>query len=182
MDKCEPSALVRRFGSKIAAAAVDKPIVDVACGSGRNAIFLATLGCTVICVDRDLTRLPKQKSPLRLSRKLIFRQMDLAKDSWPFGPRSVGGIINVHFLLPKLLPLFHRSLSPGGYLLVETVPGHGGNYLELPKAQELRIALEKGFDIELYRETKVGPTNYDAVTVFQLWVIKRSPSVYLRDG
>jgi SAM-dependent methyltransferase len=164
-NSLESSALVRRFGPKIAATNVGKPILDVACGAGRNARFLATLGCTVICVDKDLTRLQNQELPLQLSRKLILRQTDLVKNSWPFGPCSVGGIINVHFLLPKLLPLFHRSLSPGGYLLVETVPGHGGNYLELPRAQELRIALEKGFDIELYRETKVGPTNYDAVTV-----------------
>jgi SAM-dependent methyltransferase len=165
MDKCEPSTLVRRFGSKIVAAAIGKPILDVACGSGRNALFLAALGCTVICVDRDLCKLQNQKRHLRVSRKLILRPMDLVKDSWPFGPCTVGGIVNVHFLLPQLFPHFHRSLSPGGYLLVETVPGHGGNYLELPKARELRIALEKGFEIELYKETKVGPTDYDAVTV-----------------
>jgi SAM-dependent methyltransferase len=165
MDRLEPSALVRRFGSKIAAAALGKPILDVACGSGRNAIFLATLGCSIICVDRDVTRLQNQKLPLPVSRQLILRQLDLVKDSWPFGSCAVGGIVNVHFLLPELFPLFEYSLSPGGYLLLETVPGCGGNYLELPKARELREALGKGFDIEFYKEARVGPADYDAVTV-----------------
>src|SRR5690348_12013636 len=42
--------LVRKFAPQIASAASEKPIVDVACGSGRNALVLATLGCRVICV------------------------------------------------------------------------------------------------------------------------------------
>jgi hypothetical protein len=77
----------------------------------------------------------------------------------------VGGIINVHFLLPALFPFCESSLSPGGYLLLETVPGCGGNYLELPKAGGIRSALGKAFDFEFYKEGKVGPRGYDAVTV-----------------
>src|SRR5580704_19678522 len=91
--------------------------------------------------------------------------MDLANDRWPFTTGFAGGIINVHFLLPELFPFFERSLSPGGYLLLETVPGCGGNYLELPKAGELRSAFEKGLQIVWYKERKVGPPGYNAVTV-----------------
>jgi len=91
--------------------------------------------------------------------------MDLAHDPWPFGPGTAGAIINVHFLLPALFPLFQSSLIPGGYLLIETVPAHGGNYLELPRAGELRSALQGAFDFEFYKERKAGPGNYDAVTV-----------------
>jgi len=53
------SPLVRRFASAIAEAANGAPILDVACGSGRNAMIFAELGCNVICVDIDLTRLEK---------------------------------------------------------------------------------------------------------------------------
>ncbi len=169
--RLEPTPLVRRFAAKIADAAGDKPILDVACGSGRNALPLAQLGCSVICMDQDLASLKAHVVHLRrtelrkASAKLVPHQLDLVKDHWPFRTGVVGGIINVHFLLPKLLPLFERSLSPGGYLLLETVPGCGGNYLELPKAGELRSALGNGLELEVYQERKVGPVGYDAVTV-----------------
>src|ERR1017187_7703007 len=88
----------------------------------------------------------------------------------------VGGIINVHFLLPALFPFCEQSLSPGGYLLLETVPGCGGNYLELPKANELRSALEMLFELEFYRERKVGPVACDAVTVQVLAKKRYQPS------
>jgi SAM-dependent methyltransferase len=178
----EPSPLVRRFAPKIAAAAAGKPVIDVACGSGRNALALAQLGCSVICVDRDLTDLQAHVVHLRrtalrkASAKLSLHQLDLVKGRWPFTARLAGAIINVHFLLPKLFPFFERSLSPGGYLLLETVPGCGGNYLELPKAGELRSVFERTFELEFYQERKVGPLGFDAVTVRVLGK-KRTPAV-----
>src|SRR5258707_946239 len=81
------SPLVRRFASRIADAAEGAPILDVACGSGRNAMLLSELGCTVVCIDRDLTRL-KVELELRASRltssRLRLRHLDLVKDPWPF--------------------------------------------------------------------------------------------------
>jgi hypothetical protein len=133
-------------------------------------MFLFQLGCTVICIDKDLTRLHTQ---LHLARheappRLNFRHMDLIKDPWPFSACTVGGIVNVHFLHCKLFPFFESSLSAGGYLIFETVPGCGGNYLELPRAGEVRRAFDKAFDFEVYKERKVGPRSCDAVTVRML--------------
>jgi len=175
----KPSTLVRRFATQIADLAAGKPVIDVACGSGRNALALAQLGCHVICVDKDLAGLEANIALLRptglrqVTEKLSLTQLDLVEDSWPFASSIAGGIINVHFLLPKLFPLFERSLSPGGYLLLETVPGCGGNYLELPRSEEVRSAFEKKFEIEWYKERKVGPAGYDAVTV-QIFAKKRN--------
>src|SRR5947209_1685984 len=101
----EPSSLVQRFGLVIADATAGKPIADIACGSGRNAIFLSQLGCTVICVDKDLTRLQTQQSRWcgtsfrTASSRLITQRIDLIKDAWPFGPGVIGGVVNVHFFL-----------------------------------------------------------------------------------
>ena len=150
-------------------AAADEPILDVACGSGRNAIFLAQLGGKVICIDKDLTSLRRQATyKLNMSadekQRLELRQLDLVQDSWPFGEASVGGIVNVHFFLPALFPLFEKSLKSGGYLMFESVPGCGGNYLQLPPAGYVRSLLTMGFDIEVYKERKVGPPARDAVT------------------
>jgi len=171
IEELKPSALVRRFASQIVCASSGKPILDIACGAGRNAFVFSSLGCSVICVDKDLGGLGAQQ--LRLSRtslsdasvRLSPYQLDLFKDPWPFGASQAGGIVNVHFLLPALFPFFESSIAPGGYLLVETVPGCGGNYLQLPKAGELRFAFERSFDLEFYKERKVGPLSFDAVTV-----------------
>jgi len=170
----EPAPLVRRFAAKIAKASGGLPILDVACGSGRNAFPLRKLGCTVICIDRDLSRLPTQPPSIHsdlsgpAAPELIPRQMDLLKDGWPFGESSIGGIINIHFFCLSLFPAFERSLAPGGYLLLETVPGCGGNYLELPKAGTVKSFFEKSLDLEFYREHGVGPKGTDAVTVRML--------------
>jgi len=171
IEELKPSALVRRFASQIAHASSGKPLLDIACGAGRNAFVLSSLGCSVICVDKDIARLRAQQlrlshtSLIDASAKLSLYQMDLSKDPWPFGVSRVGGIVNVHFLLSSLFPLFESSIAPGGYLLLETVPGCGGNYLQLPKAGELRSAFERSFNLEFYKERKVGPVSFDAVTV-----------------
>jgi SAM-dependent methyltransferase len=170
MNKPQPSPLVRRFASKLAAAAGASPIVDVACGAGRNALFLDNLGCTVIGVDNDPARLEALRrassSGSRLGASgLSVKRIDLVKDPWPFGPQSLGAIVNVHFFLPKLFLDFENSIVPGGYLLFETVPGCGGNYLELPRAGSVRAVLAGAFTFEFYREHKVGPPDHDSVTV-----------------
>jgi hypothetical protein len=100
--------------------------------------------------------------------RLIPCQIDLEKDPWPFNPCSVGGIINVHFTLPSLFPLFRSSLARNGYLLIETVPGCGGNYLKLPGRGELKNAFESAFVFETYKERPVGPSNCNSVTVKML--------------
>ena len=167
----EPCQLVRRYSSKIVAAAANDPILDVACGSGRNAIHLWQLGCTVICVDQNLEDFQSQRRSLfpdcstSADKRLILKRTDLVADPWPFGRGTAGGIVNIHFLIPGLLPSFESSLRSGGYLLLETVPGHGNNYLQLPKSGDLRAALARGFDLEYYKESKVGPKGYDAVAV-----------------
>lgn len=157
----EPSALVRRFGRRIVEAAKGAPILDVGCGAGRNAIYLAQLGGTVICIDKNfdvLRELPR-------TNRIVPLYIDLAKDRWPFAQSKVGGIISVHFLMPELFPRFESSLSRGGGLLIETVPGHGGNYLELPRQNQLSRTLKGAFRFEFYREKKAGPASCEKVTV-----------------
>lgn len=169
----EPSLFVRRCARQIAEASHGVPIVDLACGSGRNAIPFARLGCTVICLDRDLESLYRTRDALSnrrvagrsLASHLVPLQSDLANDPWPFSPRTLGGIVNVHYLDNRLFPKFAKSMQSGAYLLLETISGHGGNYLDLPKRGDLRSALEQAFALEVYEERKVGPPDYNSVAV-----------------
>jgi len=166
----DAAPFVRKYAKKIVAAANGKPILDVACGSGRNAVLLARLGGIVTCIDKDLSALDANLKHQRgiltaFATRLIRERMDLLKEPWPFGPGSVGGVINVHCLLTALLPTFAISLTPQAYLLLETVPGHGANYLELPQRGALKAALEPAFDVVFYEERPAGPSERKAVTV-----------------
>jgi SAM-dependent methyltransferase len=168
LDRSHPSPLVKKFASVIVNAAPGYPVIDVACGAGRNAFYLAQLGCTVICIDRDLHRLKERMPDVEISKRLTLIEMDLLADPWPFGERTIGGIVLVDFLDRSLFPLFERSLVTGSYLLIETISNRGGNYLELPRAGELRQAFERSLEFNVYREREAGPRTVDAVTVRML--------------
>lgn len=154
----DASAWVRRHAAKIANASNSKPLLDVACGAGRNALLLAQLGCQVIGIDIDVSKAVTNE-------RFQVQCIDVDTQPWPFREDEIGGIIQVHFLRCALFTQFAFSLAVGGYLLIETVPGCGGNYLELPKAGELYALLSADFALEEYRERKVGPKFFDAVTV-----------------
>jgi hypothetical protein len=65
----------------------------------------------------------------------------LTKGQLPFGPCSFSAIICIHYPVQKILADFDNQLMGGGHLFIETFGGHGENYLELPKADEIRQAL-----------------------------------------
>jgi hypothetical protein len=128
-------------------------------------MFLAQLGCTVIGVDKDLSRLN-----IRGARgmDLIARQHDLIAEPWPFGEKTIGGIILIDFLHIPLLLSFGPSLICGGYFLLETISGRGENHFELPEAGEIKAAVQKEYDLQFYRESPVGPKSLRKVSVKML--------------
>src|SRR5437868_3571669 len=86
--KLTPSPFVKKLASKIARAAAGVPILDVASGSGRNAIVFVNLGCEVICVDISLSQLEAQLSGSHtpeFSSRFSLKKLDLVNDPWPFG-------------------------------------------------------------------------------------------------
>lgn len=176
-----PSPFVRRFANTLVRSARGNPIVDVACGGARNGILLAHLGANVIGVDIDLKSARLSQSRFvgtaleGSSHRVKLLQCDVVREPWPFKPESVGGILNVHFLHMPLLSCFSGSLIPGGCLLLETVGGQGGNYLQLPHAGMLRLALRGSLSVLIYQERCVGPPEAGAVTV-KLLAVKESSS------
>jgi hypothetical protein len=166
-----PSPAVRKFGPNMVDSAGRRPILDVACGSGRNSIWLAHLGGRVIAIDLDIQRIEAQRVDLertalgRVFTGIQMQKLDLLRSVWPYTPLTVGGIVNVHFFEESLLPVFSASIVSGGLLILETVEARGGNYRLLPKAGVIRAALESSFSFMVYREQTAGPEGVDAVTV-----------------
>ena len=90
---------------------------------------------------------------------------ELIPAKWPFRERCFAGIICVHYFNIELFEMFSTSLISGGFLYLETFGGHGQNFRELPPAGQFRELLSKDFQLQFYRENKVGPMGYDAVSV-----------------
>ncbi|MFM8540028.1 MAG: dihydroneopterin aldolase [Nitrospira sp.] len=99
--------------------------LDVACGRGRNALYLAEQGFTVDAVDRDEQALAELSASAtqRQQRGITTHTLDLETDAShpPTLPRAYYDVITVFFYLHRLLfPALVRALTPGGVLIYET--------------------------------------------------------------
>lgn len=107
-----PSSLVRSFYEM----APGNLVLDLAAGTGRNAIFLARQGLRVIAVDladQALHRLQALDHP-----NIVPVQADL--DTFPLRPTRFDLILCCHFLDRRLFPFLAESLKPRGVLLFES--------------------------------------------------------------
>ena len=113
-----PSAWVCRFASLI------KPhgrVLDLACGTGRNTLWLAGQGWQVEAVDRDAASL----APLQGLANITTRQADLENAAWPYTGQMFDAIVVCRYLHRPLLPLLADSLTTQGILIYETfMQGH----------------------------------------------------------
>jgi SAM-dependent methyltransferase len=170
-DKLTPSPLVKKYGEEIVSGASDLPILDVACGRGRNSAWLSYLGGRVTAMDIDLTGIETLRTDLPPStlanslRQIELLRLDLINDRWPYQPSSVGGIVNIQFLYEPLLAAFSRSIIPGGILVIETVDARGGNYRQLPESGTLKKALAEFFEFLVYRERPDKTPTVNAASV-----------------
>lgn len=88
------------------------PVLDLACGSGRHAIYFAERGFEVVAVDKSDQRLPSS---------IRFVKADLEDASpWPFPGRRFAAIVVTNYLHRPLLPILADSLEQGGVLIYET--------------------------------------------------------------
>jgi SAM-dependent methyltransferase len=109
----EVSAWVARFAPLIASGA---HALDLACGGGRHARYLAARGCTVEAVDRDAEAL----LGLSGAASIVVRHADLESGAWPYADAGFGAVVVTNYLFRPLLPLIAASLAPGGVLIYET--------------------------------------------------------------
>lgn len=91
-------------------------MLDLACGSGRNARWLAAEGWRVEAVDRDENAI----AGLQQIPGLHAFTADLENAPWPFAGRLFEGIVVCRYLHRPLLPLLTECLAPNGVLIYET--------------------------------------------------------------
>jgi SAM-dependent methyltransferase len=138
--------------------------LDLGCGEGADACWLAERGWTVIAVDISDTALQRATAAAEakgVSDRITFAQHDLS-ESFPDGTFDLISAQFLHSMVPfdrpRLLKQAAVAVRPGGLLLVVD---HAGpppwpskldhHHHEFPSAEEVIAALDLGDDWERVR-------------------------------
>jgi len=112
-EQTAPSAWVCRFAHMIVAGGT---VLDLACGRGRHARYLAGLGYRVEALDRDSAAL----ATLEGVAGVATRCADVEGSPWPYGAGRFDGIVVTNYLHRPLMGGLLDALGPGGVLIYET--------------------------------------------------------------
>lgn len=132
-DGSPPSPWLVAWREALCAAGRRGPVLDLACGRGRNALAAARWGVPVIGLDRDRGFLAALRAAARAEGlPVAAARVDLeAGNGIPVRPGSCAAILVFRFLFRPLAPAIEAALAPGGLLLYETFTlaqrklGHG---------------------------------------------------------
>lgn len=155
-----PSPFLAAEIGRIKALAPGADALDIACGEGRNSIFLARHGFRVVSLDISDSGLAKGRCRAQAAGVDVdFRRVDL-DDGMVEGTYDL--ILNFNFLLRGLIPAEVAALKPGGVLLFDTIMASGmplqtrnPDYLLQPEELNRLFAPFDG-DILFSEESKSG--------------------------
>lgn len=132
--------------------------LDIACGKGRNALFLAARGFDVTALDVSAVALSEgRRRAAARNLRINWLEIDLEKDRLP-GP-GYDLIVDVDYLQRALLPQIKAAVKLGGFVIFETYLidqqkiGHPKNPEYLLAHNELLNAF-RDFRVLFYREGK----------------------------
>jgi SAM-dependent methyltransferase len=144
-------------------------VLDMPCGFGRHAIWLAQQGYRVIAADLDeerveATRLTHstQSHPAPLNCVIADCEGD-----FPFFGSIFDAIFIVHYYSDQVVGRASRSLKPNGFLIFETFGAQGENWQNLPKLGTVARMLKPDFEPIYLHERPCGP-NGDRAAVRSL--------------
>jgi SAM-dependent methyltransferase len=133
--------------------------LDLACGKGRNAVYLAALGFHVTAVDISPVALEiGRKEAEQRALPIDWRQADL--DYFHLKTAEYDLIVNINYLQRALIPSIKAALRPGGHVIFETylidqqAVGHPQNPAYLLGHNEL-LEHFRNFRVLCYQEGKL---------------------------
>ena len=175
--RTHPSALLAHWAGRLQATSAAPRAIDLACGSGRNALFLARSGWHVDAVDISpvaLERLRAAAEAEGLPVNCVERDLEPASSALNgFAERHYDLALSIRYTDLPLFEALPRVLAPGGHLIAEmhlitekTVAG--------PRNPRFRVApgeLRKAgsaFELLHYREGLVSDPDGRTVALAQL--------------
>lgn len=168
--------------------------LDLACGSGRHALYLASHGFEVEAIDRDTENLAKLAATARQRHlaHVTVKQVDLERtaDERPeFPPNTYDAIVVCFYLHRPLFPWLIEALKPNGVLLYETFTID--NYVrhrhprrwEFCLAQNELLRLTSSLRVLSYDEGEhEGGPGMGSVFTVQLVAQKSGPTLQLHES
>jgi 2-polyprenyl-3-methyl-5-hydroxy-6-metoxy-1,4-benzoquinol methylase len=136
--------------------------LDVAAGKGRNAIFLAEMGFSLVGIDISTIALEEaRRRAAKKSLEIRWHLADLEQIELPRAAYNL--IVNVNYLQRSLIHQIRRALRPQGHVIFETylidqqAIGHPKNPAYLLDHNEL-LDHFRSFRVLSYREGKYTDT------------------------
>ncbi len=136
-------------------------VLDVACGRGRNALYLAASGFKVHAIDRGEEAIRALEAKAEAMGVIVGTQVvDLESGRPPIEPARYDAVVVINYLHRPLMSVLIEALVPGGVLIYETFTvgqaqrGHPRNPDFLLRDGELRD-LAKPLEIVRWREGDV---------------------------
>lgn len=122
MRNLKPAPLLAEYWPLFEEAARLGPVVDLACGRGRNGLFLAAKGIPVVLIDGSEDSLAAarrfaHKAQIQVDIRLLNLEQTRAN---PLNGLSPGGMLVFRYLHRPLIPAIRQSIQTGGVLIYET--------------------------------------------------------------
>ncbi len=136
--------------------------LDIAMGEGRNAVFLAKKGFSVLGVDISEVAMRKAKLLAR-ENQVTIQTINADLNQYQIAPDSYDVIVNINYLQRSLIPQIKKGLKRGGIVVyenatVDQLKNNSGKNMRrdhLLNRGELR-ELFRDLEILVYRETNDG--------------------------
>lgn len=127
---------------RLRATAVLGPCLDLACGGGRHALFLARAGLRVVALDRAAPLLRKLANQAAAERLAIAALRADAESplGLPLPSARFGAVIVTRFLFRPLAPVVAALLAPGGLLVYETFMRRQTELARGPRSPDFLLA------------------------------------------
>jgi len=118
----EPAELLKNHLNLFTGSDLPGPVLDLACGSGRNGLFLAEHGLDVIFYDRNREKLDLIEKTARARKlKVSTQAVDLESGRTDFLPADFfGAVIVFRYLHRPLIPALKESVRSRGLIVYET--------------------------------------------------------------